>query len=258
MGRWHCQDPLSESYFTQSLYQYVMNNPISFFDPDGTSTHTDSTGVVVAVYDDDDNRVYRHNKLPKEYATYEGQTKTVKDENGNETEVEIARLSGEDAENMGETEYWDEFRSHDDETGKVLTSLQGEATIMFGESWSYTIDLNNRSANKMDLSDVAANSLPNRIYDIKQSRKYAPYGSATGKKLNEKYATARSTGNYLAGLNGATGKLMGKYISLRTYMRIAGAVHSGISFQGAPYYGEIPYAGRRIVAGFNAGVKRRK
>ena len=258
IARWHCQDPLSERYYTQSPYQYVMNNPISFFDPDVTSTHTDSSGVVIAVYDDDDNSVYRHNELPEEYATYEGQTKTVTDEDGNETEVEVARLSGENGENMGETEYWDEFRAHDNETGATLTSIQGGATIMFGESWDLAIAFNNYQANKMDLSDVAANSLPNRTFDIKTKSTYAPHGPATGKMLNGKYATARSAGNYLAGLNGGTGKFMGKHISLGAYMRIAGAVHSGINFQGAPYYGEIPYAGRRIVAGFNAGVKRRK
>ncbi len=232
-----------------------MNNPIRYFDLDGTSTHTDSLGVVIAVYDDD-HGVYRHGELPEEYATYEGQTKNVTDEDGNETEEEIARLSG--GENMGETEYWDEFRAQNNETGETLTSIQNGATIMFGESWDATIAFYNYQANKMDLSDVAANSLGNRIFDIKTKPTIAPHGTATGKMLNGKYATARSAGNYLAGLNGGTGKFFNKHISLGTYMRIAGAVHSGVNFRGAPYYGEIPYAGRRIVAGFNAGVKRRK
>jgi hypothetical protein len=41
-------------------------------------------------------------------------------------------------------------------------------------------------------------------------------------------------------------------------MRIAGQLHSPFNNSGAPYYGEIPYAGRMIEAGFNAGIRKRK
>ena len=46
---------------------------------------------------------------------------------------------------------------------------------------------------------------------------------------------------------------------METYLRIAGALHSvGNGTQRvAPYYGEIPYAGRMIVSGFVTGMKRR-
>ena len=75
--------------------------------------------------------------------------------------------------------------------------------------------------------------------------------------MNGKYATVRSAGNFLAGMNGATGTLLGKHISLEVYMRLAGALHWGTNkFSTSiepPYYGEIPYAGRMIVAGFNYG-----
>ena len=156
---------------------------------------------------------------------------------------------------MGETEYWDEFRGHDNETGEVLTSPQVGAAIMFGESWDVDVAFMNNIANSMGLSDVGARSFRKGTFDIKSKPAYSPRGPATGKMLNGKYATARSAGNYLAGLNGATGKFAGKPISFNTYMRLAGAVHAGVNFQGAPYYGEIPYAGRRIAAGFNSGRK---
>src|SRR5690606_33619707 len=129
IARWHVQEPLSERYYAQSRYQYVMNNPISFFDPDGTSTHTDSAGVVIAVYDDNDNSVYKHSTLPESYAQDNAglKYKTVKDKDGNKKKVPTNKLSG--GENMGETEYWDEFINP--ETSNVMTST----TIQFGKSW---------------------------------------------------------------------------------------------------------------------------
>ncbi len=94
--------------------------------------------------------------------------------------------------------------------------------------------------------------------------------------LNGKYASARSAGNYLAGMNAAVGTLAGGrkgFISSETNMKLAGAVHKGKynktiaasivitgepTFAPEPYYGEIPYAGRMIKAGFAAGKKKRK
>src|SRR5690554_7270535 len=35
LGRWMNVDPLAEDYYSQSSYQYTLNNPIVYIDPDG-------------------------------------------------------------------------------------------------------------------------------------------------------------------------------------------------------------------------------
>jgi hypothetical protein len=259
LGRWHCQDPLSERYYTQSPYQYVMNNPISFFDPDGTSTHTDSSGVVIAVYDDDDNSVYKHGALPDSYAQDNNglEYKTVKDKDGNEKKVATNKLSG--GENMGETEHWDEFVSP--ETGNVMTST----TIQFGKSFDPIIDKMAAIADGMDLKEIAAQSGPGGTFDIK-----VKYANQAG-LLNGKYATARSAGNYLAGYNAEGGSYFGVGISFTTFQKLAGALHvqgsltnkqkanivlTGKAYGPAPAYGEKMYQYRMSKAGWNASKNR--
>lgn len=38
IGRWNGMDQLAEDYLSASPYAYVLNNPISLFDPDGRAT----------------------------------------------------------------------------------------------------------------------------------------------------------------------------------------------------------------------------
>ncbi|WP_190946436.1 RHS repeat-associated core domain-containing protein [Nostoc flagelliforme] len=242
---WLGVDPLSDEFPSWTPYRYGFNNPVKFIDPDGLleSTHVDENGKVVAVYNDGDKGVYKHKSLPSEFE---------------KTSEKFGRiLSKVGAEKIGETEYIDEFLKHDNKTGAVINEIQDGAQIMVGESWMPMIEKMNELTENMLLGDVGMNSLPGCLFDIKQNKNYAPYGPATGKMLNGKYATARSAGNFLAGYNASTStRRFSGAISETTMMRISGQLHSLGNTSGPPYFGEIPYAGRRISEGFQFGRRQ--
>ena len=97
--------------------------------------------------------------------------------------------------------------------------------------------------------EIAAHSIPGGKFDIKTS------GAFVGRLLNGKYATTRSAGSYLAGLNAAS---VG--VPATDTRGAAGALHHkgliglGLNIMfGITYGQEIPYAARRIEAGIQAG-----
>jgi uncharacterized protein RhaS with RHS repeats len=45
LGRWHCNDPMAEKYYSISPYVYVANNPIRLIDPNGMEITGDTTVV---------------------------------------------------------------------------------------------------------------------------------------------------------------------------------------------------------------------
>ena len=247
LGRFTTVDPMAEISNPVSSYTYCLNNPVRLVDPTGcfASTHTDSLGNVVDVFNDGDLGVYKH------HADFEG----------TKQELEKKYTSNNTAaggERVGRTAYWNEF-------GTTDNPIDG-ARIYFGSSWNISLNRLNQEADKMGLAKVAMESLPGKKFDIKRKHVYfAPDGAGTGRLLNGKYATVRSAGNFLAGMNGATGTFFGQYISLELYMRMAGGLHSAEGMLRGnytnpflpPYYGEIDYAGRMIVAGFNYGIYKK-
>jgi RHS repeat-associated protein len=247
---WLSVDPMKDKYPNISPFNYCHWSPVMLTDPDGRddgdpSTHTDENGVVVAVFNDKDKGIYKHKGVGETAKTevLENHSKTNTSANG---------------QKMGETELWDEFMSHNSETGNPISPL---GYIQFGSSWDADIEKMNKLANEMGVELTAINSLPNMIFDIKADSYLSPKGTHTGKMLNGKYVTAESAGNYLAGLNGTTATTFyGGHVETQTFLAMAGLLHSfknGTNILIPPFYGEIPYAGRQILRGVWEGLKRR-
>jgi hypothetical protein len=248
-SRWYSVDPLADQFAQYSPYNFCLNNPIKFVDANGmaaTSTHTDSLGNVLAVFNDGDNGVYKHD--------------------GNSTAASVTKdhskkNTSAGGTKMGETEYWDEFINPDNN--------KPEGRIDFGQTWDKAIDKLHDDALDMDLMGIAKESHLHGALDLKNNTEYAPHGPMTGKLYNGKYMSARSAGNFLAGANGRSGTYFGCYISLLTYMKLAGALQQnqystgnavkifflGTSYGSAPYYGEMEYSGRMIINGWHGGLK---
>jgi RHS repeat-associated protein len=254
IGRWSTPDPLAELSRRWSPYGYGLNNPIRNIDVDGMfSTHTDEDGNVLAVYNDGDLGVYKHE------ANADGKQPTQ-----HQIDKRHKNSTSAGGEKMGETKYWDEFEDPD--------SHKPEGRINFGESFDSDIENTRVQADLMgmDLNEIGDNSKLRQLFDIKNSSEIAPYGPMTGKLLDGKYATARSAGNYLAGYNGREGTFMGVHISFETYIKLAGALQQGHynkwnaglitlfghpTFGPAPYYGEQNYTGRMVLQGWLNGGK---
>ncbi|MCC7307097.1 MAG: RHS repeat-associated core domain-containing protein [Acidobacteria bacterium] len=273
-GRFTAVDPLlasGKSANPQSFnrYIYVLNNPLRLVDPTGKSpsTHIDENGKVVAVIDDGDLGVYQHKnnadgKAPTEYMIKRRQKKSGSTAAG--------------GTKVGKTVIWHEFREHD-KAGNPTSEIAKGAQIVSGLDFSPVVNKINDAAKELTLGQVMDMSKHGEGFDIKNNTTLAPYGPNTGGLLGGNFVTARSAGNFLAGMNGAnvsTNSYVNDYVSLDAYMRIAGEyeqtgemdaatavnLRTGAispTVNSAPYYGESSYSGMWIMAGYEYGKSRR-
>jgi hypothetical protein len=123
--RWNIDPEIKGSPWNSS-YSTFNNNPISNIDPNGRfSTHTDSAGKVLAVYNDNDLGIYKHDNMTTEAQVNAAHSKDNTSAGGKK---------------MGETLLWNSFQDDDQ---------HNRGTINFGSYDGFvwmahvTVDLKN-------------------------------------------------------------------------------------------------------------------
>jgi len=170
-------DPLTDDYPKISGYAYCNLNPIKYIDPDGCSTHTDIDGNVLAVYDDKDLGVYRHESW-----------------NVNNYSSKNTSAGGE---KMGETWTALGFADFDvyEKSGEVVVGKG--AKIDLNSNWA-TDKVNGIVSRNPSLAEYQSKAGEGGVWDLKA---HTPNGSKYyGSNLYGKYASARDAGNFAAGM----------------------------------------------------------
>lgn len=258
---WVSVDPMASSRSWISPYNYCQNNPIIRVDPTGAldtnpSTHTDENGKVIAVYDDGDLGIYKHQGN-------EAQSKENLSKNYSETNT-----SG-GGEHMGWT--------------LAINSFSNDAGSPVGkiDYGSFAArDWINKSENEVSISKLrngesyarlqyALNAGNRDYYDFKsQNGKGVYFGSQISDNV---YVSARDAGNYLAGsvakitgqtkmdfmLTAGAFNLHGNNkldlgIHLKSYMKEASMIP--VSYGEAPrsnYFQRLGYEGIKTIYDFN-------
>jgi len=209
IGRWHVIDPMTDKFSSYNPYNYALNNPANIVDlngMEGTSTHTDSAGKVLAVYNDGDLGVYKHD---------DAKTKADVDAKHSNTNTSAG------GEKVGETLLWNSFQT---DGGKAVGKINFGSYE--GLNWMYKAM---QSLKSLGVSEeltrllYAINAGGGDEYDYKtQGQKggetlenYEYRGSQLSPGI---YVSARDIGNYFAGyIAAATGQ------SESSFLETAGA-----------------------------------
>jgi RHS repeat-associated protein len=172
-------------------------------------------------------------------------------------DVGVYQVGPSSTRRIGETRWPDSFLTDPDTAGVRRPAGQ----VFVGTDMPAEIVKLATDAMAMTSAEVAIKSLPGNSLDVKQSSPgLKPYD---GFMLQGKYVTLRDMGDILAGFNARShGFTLDEISRITGALQVAGPFGAAanyltggkVKFGPPPYYGETPYAGSRVVYGYNSNI----